>query len=702
MPISAKYKKVLAAMIKKYGKEKGTSVFYATMKKKGIDYSKEQQRFCKIGTKEDGEEYYTQGYIATTHIDSVGDKIATDTLYKWCDDLNSDNSTANPLSIHHDRSDMNLAGIGTEARVEKLSDGEYGLWVDTHHNKSHPDFNDTKYQVDNKFLTHYSIEYDTHGDATTHKENMNGEWVRIIEPNTNLLGYGLASPRTVVNDNASIEESGYKELIHIKLKEDVKKQTEVKMKEKEPEKPAEEPAEEKPAPKEEEKPEEKKEPAEKEVKKLADVEMKELVNKEITRRLAKVEPENKPILEQKEKIEAKEIEFKELKDYKEKVLGEKKVSIKEQYRTAAKLHNALAAKGARFTGEVKEIPFEITDNKIEFKAGSAVTTDSDYSETQTTFVTSFTEYEQSPSRYNDIYGPVIINHLNSMTTTWNLLNKENMSGMSGIRFRARTAANSTAGHYGYGSTPGWDGNVTIKKFNQFFITSYVEVAIEFEAMEFAKAPGGLGDIYAKEIEYSTQDLMTYINGSNGLFGTGAGTSETSPLGLDGGLIKTAGDLYGKTVTTAGYTTLAAAGVDDMSSANITLKKMRAMATACVKNGAMRDNLVYITSHAQKDFILALIQDIQRIVPTSARVGFTGVPEIDGIPIYADKDLDAASMTDDLFLIDTTHTKIAIKKPPTYQEFSLVALERRGIIWMMWQLYSDAPNHNYHIYGLATS
>lgn len=700
MPISEKYKKVLESMIKEYGKEKGTSVFYATMKKKGIDYSKEQETFCKISFKEDEGEYYTCGYIATDHIDSVGDMILPATLYSWANSLNNDTDfKSKPLSIHHNRSDKNLAGIGTKAKVEKLSDGHYGLWVETHHNKEHPDFNKTKYEIDNNFLTHYSIEYNTFDDTTTHRENVGNEWIRVIEPNTELLGYGLASPRTVVNENATITEEGYKELFHVQAS-----QEEVKIKEVKEVKPMETKQEVK------EKVEEKVEvkevkPVQKEtkseVKEKVDIEMKEMIREEIKSRLEKTEPINKPSIENKEKIEKPKIQFKELEDYKEAVI-DKKVSLKEQWQSAARLHNSLVSKGVRFTGEVKEIPFELSGNKIEMKAGSAVTTDTDYAGAQTSMMLALSNYEQTPSRYNDIYGPVIVNQLNDMTTTWNLLTKENMTGMSAIRFRARTARNATAGHYAYGSTPGWDSNTTIKKFNLHFITSYVEVAVEFEAMELANVPGGIGDVYAREIEYGTLDLMTYLNGSNGIFGTGDGTSESAPLGLDGGCIITSGNLYGKDVTATGYTTLAAGAVTNMSSANITLKKMRELIRTSVTNGARIEDLVFVCSYLQKDFIVALIQDIQRIVPTSARVGFTGMPELDGVPLFADKDLDAASMTDDLFLIDTSVTKIGIKKAPTYQEFSLVALERRGIIWMMWNLFCEAPNHNCHIYGLATS
>ena len=152
-----------------------------------VEGKKEQADFCKIEHKEEDGEFYTRGYIATTHLDSDQDMIQKETLEKWAEEINSTTDfKANPVSIHHERGDTNLAGLGKQASVEKLEDGEYGLWVETHHNKTHPDHKDTVYQIDNDFLTHYSIEYDTNEDSTGHRENQNGNWVRINEPNTKL------------------------------------------------------------------------------------------------------------------------------------------------------------------------------------------------------------------------------------------------------------------------------------------------------------------------------------------------------------------------------------------------------------------------------------------------------------------------------------------------------------------------------------
>lgn len=716
------------------------------MKKKGTDYTKSKkesklsEKYNTISFKEEDGEFYTEGYIATTHPDKVGDKILQETLYNWAEEINSsDDLDANPLSIHHDRGDTTVAGLGTTAEVVKLEDDNYGLKVKTHHNKTHNDFDNTKYQLDNKFLTHYSIEYDTMDGATTHKE---GEY-RVIEPDTKLYGFGLASPRTVVNKEAKIITAGYKELCHIPESSIKPTQEENKMKEKKEQVPVEEkPAEEKPAepaPEPEAKPAEdtadKTEGQKESVKSIA-VELKEQILTEIKEDLKSMKPANSPInntgqkMPERKELELKEVEFKEKHiAFKESVL-QNKADIESQAYACKEMEDWHFDHGITLGNErmdknphTRGVPFQIkgnvsrmyegkevafgTHNKIELKENKLelkdVQTDTDYSGGQTTYVAALANYEQSPARYNDIYGPFIVNNLNDETTTWNLLKKDNLSGASSITARIRTARNATADTYAYGSTPGWDSNVTIKKINLHFVTSYVEVQAEDEAMVLAQGQGGI-DVYANEVKYSALDLMDYLNQSQ-IFGTGDGTSETESLGFEH-LVKTHGGgattLYGRTRNAAGFTTLDSGGYDNMSSASITLKKIREMIRTVVKNGAKRKNLVLITSLLQHDFIKALIQSMQRIVPTSARVGFTGMIEFDGVPVFADADLDDASKTDDLYLIDTEHTRIKMKKVPTYVEFAKVSLHRRGIIWMMWNLFSDAPNHNYWIYGLATS
>ena len=730
MPKSADFQKIHRRFIKLYGQKKGDDFYYAFINKKKLDDTKsypgksdKKERQCivkGVEFKEIEGNFHVSGLIATTHLDSYKDRIPVVTLESFADQINSTRD-ARVMGVHHSEAEGIVYGEAdvenTPAKVIQLTDGEYGLYVDTKLDKNNPSAEDIVRQWQSGSLDSFSITYDTEGSQTCDFEIEDDDVIRNIGPSTKLAGYtGATFP---VNNKAVATSYGFKEFKEMLAN---KKQSEViKMEEKkENEVPKEEPKEEVASAaevKNDEAPIEEAKTEEAPKEEVASEEAKEQVKKKeiiagFKAELKELKPDNKPLIhkgdkmETKErKLEQKEVELKEVfSEYKEAIIDNKS-SLSEQWRVAARMEKEMKEKGLplRADGEgfIGGDNFEIKENKIVLKnprmeMKAAVTTDSDYQGAQTTFIAALANYEQTPSRYNDVYGPVIVNQLNDETMTWNRLTKENWSGYASIMFRARNGRNSTADTYSYGSTPGWDGSAAIKKYNINFVTSYVEVQAEDEAIEFGMGRGGI-DVYAKEIEYGTKDLMTYLNASQ-IYGSGDGTAETESLGLDGGLIITSGNLYGKDVTS--QTTLAAAGRDAMGSVPITLKKMREMIRKCVTNGARVNDLVFFTSYLQHDFIKALIQDMQRIVPTSGRVGFTGLIEIDGVPIMPEKDLDALSMTDDLFLIDVAHTKIAIKKAPTYVEFGKVSLHRRGIIWMMWQLYSDTPNHNYQINGLA--
>ena len=707
------------------------------------DKSKVERKISsKVTFKESKEEYYTSGYIATTEVDTENDKIDVETLYVWRDDINStEDLDANPTSLHHERDDTTLVGLGDKtAKVEKMEDGvTYGLWVDTHHNKTHKDFENTKYQLENDFLTHYSIEYDTNDNRTTWTEEVDGKSIRILGPETTLKGYGLASPRTVVNKGAEIIEAGYKELINMKAlhthnplnkkKSKLKKTTEVpkmtKETKEEPKPEEDKPDTPKPTGEETETKPETEPLSEAEAKEVS--EFKEFKEKKIAadrailaelKETKAIPPLNKvgEKIEGKETIETKEQnEFKEIHlEFKERVLGygkekskdsSKEINTGEHFLIADRLVRQLKEHNVAITRSegmdpAFSLPFEIKENKIEVKTDVRVESDP-AGTTTSNYPAILANYEQSPSRLNDIYGPAIINHLNEQRVTWNILRKENGSGMSAIRIRARTTRNTVDISSGYGATPSFTTQVGIKKFNLTFVTNFVPVQLEDEVIAFARSPGGIGDAFGVEVQFSTEDLMKRLNRDQ-IYGTGDGTSEAVSLGLDGGLIRTSGNLYGKDVTASGFTTLAAAGRDTVSSVKITLKRMRDMYRASIVNGARIQNLAFTCSWLQYHFIYALIQDLQRTVPTSAKVGFTGLAELDGIPIFPDPDLDEKGMTDDLFLLDIVLTKISINVPPTFVEFGKVSLHRRGVIWIVWNLFSDAPNHNYQTNGLVTS
>ena len=115
-------------------------------------------------------------------------------------------------------------------------------------------------------------------------------------------------------------------------------------------------------------------------------------------------------------------------------------------------------------------------------------------------------------------------------------------------------------------------------------------------------------------------------------------------------------------------------------------------------GATTDELVFICHYTQSRKFKTLIQNIQRTTPTSARVGFEGRPELDGVPVFEDHQCN----TDDLWLISLKHMRIGMKKAPTYVEFGLTDMQRKGVIWMMANLYCTKPSHNAWTYLLKTT
>ena len=488
--------------------------------------------------------------------------------------------------------------------------------------------------------------------------------------------------------------------------------------------------------------------------------IKEAVEKELKERIAK----SRPLFNSGDKVEFKELEnykssllrMKEVDEH----VGSREdgaYAIREakhkqivalQYKEAARFANALISKGVdvwgnfkyknnwagyrpvdmtpsedqRSTGVMEENPvtgriqvkelFHVDATnpfaKIEVKAldtasNAGAQVDTNLASTSWTYGS----YFLSPVELNDIFSPVIINQLNEMTTTWGVLRKEDWSGRSQIQFRARTKRNTTAGGYSEGTnwTYGTDfsGQVGLDKFQQPFAYYGARVALTGPARQLALAPGGIGDRWAVEIEYSTLDLQRVLN--LGVIGTGAGTSESVSLGFEGLILGTTGTLYGKSLAT--YGTLRS-HTRNNSAARIDYDLLRLMiervqtgtgsgSSEVFSNSGLSD-LVFFCHHTQERFIKGLLQDMQRLVPTSARVGFEGRIDVDGVPIFPDPHMN----TDDLFLINQRNTKLGINLPPTVMPLPVTADAEAGLIKIYWNLYSDAPGNNFWTSNLAAS
>lgn len=370
-------------------------------------------------------------------------------------------------------------------------------------------------------------------------------------------------------------------------------------------------------------------------------------------------------------------------------------------------HSALKEVNGRL--EAKEF-HRLTDVEIKANGGLGVTNATNANLNLADSSWTYGSYFLAPVELNDIFSPVLINQLNDQTTTYGRLTKEDWSGRSQIQFRARTGRNSTVGGYaeGVNLTYGTDfsGNVGRDKFQQPFAYYRVLVAVTGQAQRLGMAPGGIGDVWADEIKWSGNDLLANTGGLNlAVIGTGDGTSESTSLGFEGLILGTTGTLYGKALSS--NATLRS-HLENMTSASVTLKQLRKMirfvsigdgtGSSQIHSNSRLGDLVFFANHLQIDFVKGLIQDMQRLVPTSARVGFEGQVEFDGVPFVADRQIN----TDDIFLINVANTKLGVNLPPTLEPLPVTADAQAAHIKTYWNLYSDAPGNNYFARVFATS
>lgn len=721
-------------------------------KKGGILFSKQSLEF-----KEENGEFFSEGFVATTHKDEYGDILTDNAITKIVDSINNKfKPIAGSASERHDwlkEGDENLplAGRAVVAEKRKTEDGKVGAFVRTHHHKFHPNFDEIKYNVENKYYPGYSIEFQN----AKRKESEEGNFLEDLD----LIGYGFANARMIANPHAEIVSYGYKELVpvnQVSKKNKGDNMTKKEIKEEVPAVPEVDEKKEEVEEKKDDAPVEKKDdaPVEEKEYKVSSEDLKLLREmKELKKKEAKMK-ELDPIIKERVSAEMKEllgdrmprfnksaddVEFKELDSYRKAFSESKELdkpmsvserqnkwqrSVSRQYKEAARLHNALVKKGVdpirnsamAGNAEGKDIPFETDGSIVEMKelarfsdaemkgldnegnAGSQ--TDTNLAHGSWTYGS----YYQSPVELNDIYGPALVNQLNDQTKTFGRLAKDNFAGFSQIQFRARTGRNDSAGGYAEGTnyvygTSIATGQVGRDKFQQPFAYYHVQFAVTGQAQRLSMAPGGMGDRIADEIKWSMEDLMVTLN--QDVLGTGDGTSESALLGFEGLILGASGTLYARSL--GSYTTLQS-HKRNASSANISLGELRTMlrlvqdGSGNISSNANKNNLVFFTNNLQLDFIKAIMQDMQRIVPTSSRVGFEGEVQFDGVPIVADKDIN----TDDIFLIDVENTRIAMNLAPTIEYLPVTADATAGHIKTYLNLYSRAPANNCWTHTLATS
>lgn len=697
---------------------------------------------AEFSMKEDSDkEYYSEGFIATTHPDRAeneelgvkGDILSEGAIHSIVNQLNNRlKPQAGAVSYRHDwitekNPELPLSGVVVEAEVRKTEDGQLGAWVKTHHNKKHPDFEKTKYEVEHGYIPGYSIEYDT--DDFNIVNTPEGNFRRIND--LSLEGYGFADRRWIANPGAAIASAGYKEIVNMSLKgkevekdlediadgdlDETKKTEEIVMSEEDQakdveEKKLEDSSEQEKAPEEESKEFKISKEDYELLTKMKEAEKKSVVEKQIKEVIEKELKERAPMVNIA-KTEKKE-ELKEVTAFKEAI---KSGDVNMQWRSASRLlgkciemgvpikQNSMVDNRDQSYGFMKE---NVAPRNLEIKELSRLQVKSGEGLQFDTNADGWTygSYNMSPAEFNDIFQPVMVNQLNDMMTTYSRLQKKNFSGYSQILVRARDGANSTAGGYSEGANLAYatdfTGTVGRVKLAQPFSYYRVLVAVTGQQLQLAKSPGGIGDIWADEVKWSTIDLAKKLNQE--ILSTGDGTSESACLGFEGLILGTSGTLYGRNIAT--YTTLKSHKTNQ-SSAPISLSKLRDMIrkvtggdSTVTNSNAMQRDLVFFTHPYQRDRIRDLIQSAQRLVPTSSRVGFEGMIEFDGVPVFADPDIN----TDDVFLIDTAHTYIAMNLPPTLELLPVTADAKAAHVKTYFNLFSDAPANNAWDYGYATS
>jgi len=718
IPLHPDFQKVYDNFVSEYGAEKGKKLFYAYVNKHGYDDtkpmpSKKELRDSSVyglEIKELQDSYVIGGIIATTHIDSVNDKIMKETLEKWAKEINDGSPRANKLSYHHDRTDPKVVGVGLKgsAKVITLPNNEYGLYVESELNKTHELFKDIVYEKEKGMIDSFSIEYDA-SKGSLFRE-LAGLEVRILTPETDLYGYTLAS--RPINEHAiMIKEIMTKEVKP--MAEEVKEQAPVQ---------AETVA--APAPIVEEKqdmmtcPECGKKVAkgkkcpecgammEKPAKKedivdtkteSKEIDVKEVVSKvleskEFKEAVDNLKIENKVILnkegERMVKIEEKE--------YMDALKNKETVSVDEQFKRAAKyadsrglIQRFVVNKEAGRVAESREFKnFSTNGRKLEYK-NLGVTTN------QNTDI----DYLLSAAELADVFDPVIYNALNEKANFFNVLAKDDYSqkGNNQVQFTLKTDVNTTAAAYTGNSIV--TGNATRLKMQTKFKKYQAGIAVDGDMIAAAKG-GPIGDVFAQEVKDATETLLSVINAA--LFGTAGAETAADVIGLSYiSRAATYTTLYNLTRSVANKLTADTVGDTyiNASSANVTLAQLRQAIRGCLKDGSNRNDLLIVCDPIQEDKIKELFDDQLRYMsPKESRFGFETQLYIDGVPVLTDKDCPDAS----IFVVDMAAHRLGIWVPPTLEMLGKRSDSEEGFVKTYLAVYNRAPRRLYEIYGLATT
>ena len=743
MAIHSDFSKIHARFDKQYGSEKGNKLYSTWLEKKGYNDTisfprgKEIKEFkclvVGVEVKELESSFHIEGLIATTHIDNVDreegidipDRIPKETLEDFANQMNN-NKDSRIMGVHHSEGHpFNPEYFGeadvenTPVKVIELTDGEYGLFVDTKLLKDDPKTPEIIRDFQNGTLNSFSITYETEGFMTTDFDWVGNNLVRILLPGTHIRGYTAASDPK--NPNAVATAYGFKEFKELvgmdKLnKREVKKMKDINKEVKEDKTPEEgnadssteenkdqsdekkiddNPSSDKPDDVSDEDNAEKKEFANWKAEKK-DLEKKEMMEKTAEKIaegvLGKMEIKEKVLKDNKPSNENSELSL-ELKEFREVIENPGKLELKEQFRRAAavcesspRLNWQSATTSAAESREYKS--FGVNGTDLEFK-GLGVTTNQN----------SDSDYLQSSAELQDVYDPVIYNALNQQTVTWNLLAKDDYSkqGNNQVQFTLKTVANVSAAFY-TGNSVATD-NVTRLKYQTKFKKLQVGVSVDGDMIAAARG-GPVSDVFAQEVMDSTIDMLAVLNAA--LFDEVGLETVAAIIGFEY-ITDSAGNttLYNLTRSSTNKLSPDSAGDTyiNQSGTLISMFNLRSAIRQAVLENANKRNLVFITAPVQGDLLRGKFDDTRRALTSrDTDFGFSTDLFIDGIPVFEDKDCN----NDDWFLVDLETHRVAIWIPPTIEKLGKTADAEDAFVKTYFAIYNRAPRRMVQIYDASTS
>jgi hypothetical protein len=654
-----------------------------------------------LEVKESDDDFIVKGYLATTHIDSGGDKILKETLDSWAKEINADVPRATKFSYRHNRKESKEYGVAGKtiagtAKVVRLADGEHALYAETKINKSRPDIQKIEYEVKNGFTDAFSIEYTTVNPdksditgAVSHTV-IDGKQIRILHPATQLHGHTLAAQP--MNEYAVMLKESYDIDIAQEKKIMEQKEFDAKVADFEAKEKAFAEKEAALAQKEAELKAKESTPAKVETKETKEVDVSTILqSKEFE---AKVDSmlQKKGMLNMETEQKTADSVTVAQKEYSA-IFSEKGIAVSEQFARAGRRADELGL----FNKETKPVlereykSFGTNGRDLQYKSFGIG------SNQNSSYVNATSGMGIAQAELQDVFDPVIYNALNEATAFYNILAKDNFSsrGTNNVSFVLKIGRNPSAGAY-IGNEINLDKTSRTKYMTKF---KKYQCGWAIDGDLLAASRGSpIGDLAAREIEDATLAMKTAINID--LFGIAGLETAAALIGLRYiSRSATYTTLYGTTRSATNKLSPDTA-TDTYTDVSTTWGKnaLRKMIRYCVTDGSRKEDLLFVGDWSAVDSVKTLFDNAQRInAPTMTRFGFETDIFFEGIPVMGDKDAPSGS----LFCVDTRAHRLAIFVPPTVEMLGKRSDAVEGFIKAYIATYNTSPRRLVEAYNVPT-